>query len=213
MSPPAVPRPEHPRLARAAALLLLIGGLLALAAEIVLRPVPYLDAAAVLATLASVGVLARLRVAGRSRPAQIALALWVASLLLELAVATLVPGGSLDEPVPGTRGGPGVTWAYGVDWALVLLTGPVVAGIAIGRARVLNGWRRWVPLAFGLALSLDFLPVVLGHAVGAGAVIDDVADAARPVFTLLFVIALLTAFHRSAWVERWQRSGSALGSR
>jgi hypothetical protein len=38
----------------------------------------------------------------------------------------------------------------------------LVAGVAVLRARVWTGWRRWTPLACGIALPASFLAMAVG---------------------------------------------------
>ncbi|ALV40693.1 hypothetical protein AU252_05520 [Pseudarthrobacter sulfonivorans] len=96
-------------------------------------------------------------VLGQSTLARIGHPVAVASMLgfavTELA-AILAANDTKDSPLVGLLGA-----SYGV-FSLLLGAALVVEGIAVLRARVWQGWRRWIPLALGVWVFVPMLPAL-----------------------------------------------------
>jgi len=99
-------------------------------------------AAAILGTAALSGGLWWIGAGGTGRVARTALATWTVGWLL-------VFGGEMSEIATGTQDSP----LFPIGGILATLAG-IVCGIVIVRARVLDGWRRWMPLAWALWYGL-----------------------------------------------------------
>ncbi|MGZ8412059.1 MAG: hypothetical protein ACXW05_04950 [Gemmatirosa sp.] len=101
--------------------------------------------------------LRRLRVTGRGRGA--------AALFAIQCVGLLLAAGQQVQDLMGTRPlGDAAYLATDVAWPLSHVF-MLVVGVAVLRAGVWRGWRRWTPLACGLVLPLSFLPAAIwGHA-------------------------------------------------
>jgi len=99
-------------------------------------------AAAILGTAALSGGLWWIGAGGTGRVARTALATWTVGWLL-------VFGGEMSEIATGTQDSP----LFPIGGILATLAG-IVCGIVIVRARVLDGWRRWMPLAWTLWYGL-----------------------------------------------------------
>ena len=99
-------------------------------------------ATAILGTAALAGGLWWVRAGGTGWFARTALAAWTVGWLL-------VFGGQMILIATGTEGNP----LFPIGGILGTLAG-LVSGIVIGRADVLDGWRRWTPLAWALWYGL-----------------------------------------------------------
>jgi hypothetical protein len=99
-------------------------------------------ATAILSTAALVGGLWWVRAGGTGRFARTALAAWTVGWLL-------VFGGAMILIATGTQDNP----LFPIGGILGTLAG-IASGIVIVRADVLDGWRRWMPLAWALWYGL-----------------------------------------------------------
>ena len=99
----------------------------------------------------------RLRVTGRGRGAATVFGLQMTGLALA--------AGQQAHDLLGTRPfGDAAYMVTDMAWPLSHVF-MIVVGVAVLRAGVWRGWRRWVPLACGLVLPLSFIPAaVWGHA-------------------------------------------------
>jgi hypothetical protein len=95
-------------------------------------------AAAILGTAVLAAGLAWTRAGGSGRFARFALATWAVSWLLLFIAAVLLIVTRDDEQILFPIGGILGTFAG------------LAGGIVVARAGVLNGWRRWIPLAFAI---------------------------------------------------------------
>jgi hypothetical protein len=95
-------------------------------------------AAAILGTAVVTAGLAWTRAGGPGRFARFALATWAVSWLILFVAAVLLIVTQNDEQILFPIGGILGTFAG------------LAGGIVVARAGVLNGWRRWMPLAFAI---------------------------------------------------------------
>lgn len=118
-----------------------------------------------LGLLVAAVALARSAALARSRIGRLGAWLAVAGIIT-LAASELValPCATADADV--ANNGPMGT-LYGLATALIGL-GLTIAGVAVARAHVWTGWRRWVPLVVGVAAFVIVMPGVFGGFVSAG---------------------------------------------
>lgn len=142
--------------------------------------------------LGGVAGLARSGAAGSGRAGRAGLwtaaAGWILLTLCELRGAMLA-----DSPYPAPATDV-LDAAYGIS-TILIGTGLVAAGVAVARAGVWSGWRRWVTLACGGAVFVVVLPAVFVVIPGVDSFL--VGRAALGAWMLLFA-ALGWAVHRAA---------------
>jgi hypothetical protein len=120
-----------------------------------------------------------LRATGGGRGAAVIAAAQGVGLLLAAAQV-------LQDAVRARPLGDGFYAATDVAWPLSHLF-MLVVGVAVLRARVWTGWRRWTPLACGLALPAAFAAMAVG---GRAAMIAAFATATAAAFLALGVAVL-----------------------
>lgn len=110
-----------------------------------------------LGLLGGIAGLDRSGVAGRHR---LGLAIAAGGMAL-LAVVELLAISAARSPYPDGVRTDALDGLYGVS-TVAIGVGLTAAGVAIARAGVWRGWRRWVPLATGLYVFVPMFPAMFG---------------------------------------------------
>lgn len=174
---------------RLAGLLTVIATVLSLASDVFLFVAP-IRIAASLAMAAAIVTLALMHAAGDGRVPRAGLLVWAASYLLLIPVTLImvtevfVDGVAADAElrIP-------LAWQLATYfWVATVVIGPLTGGVGVVGAGVLQGWRRWTPLAYGAVYALGVVPPVFGFFA-----LFPILNLTSVVLGLVLGLALLTA--------------------